>query len=60
MVTPTIEKLLVDIQKDEDFDYMQGTEITYMYQTAFDLYTVNTPKCSDMQNVEEHTIVLIH
>ena len=44
MVTPTIEKLLVDIQKDEDFDYMQGTEITYMYQTAFDLYTVNTPK----------------
>ena len=29
-----------------------------MYQTAFDLYTVNTPKMPDMQNVEEHTIVL--
>lgn len=42
--TPTLEKLLVDIQKDDDFDYMRGTESLYMFRTAFDLYSVNTPK----------------
>lgn len=40
--TPALEKLLVDIQKDEDFDYMRGTEAAYMYQAAFDQYVVNT------------------
>lgn len=41
---PTLEKLLVDIQKDADFDYMQGYESVYMYQMAFDLYAVNVSK----------------
>lgn len=44
VVVPTLEKLLVDIQKDDDFDYMRGTEALYMYQTAFDQYVVNTRK----------------
>ena len=42
--TPTLEKLLVDIQKDDDFDYMRGIESLYMFQTAVDQYVVNTPK----------------
>lgn len=42
--SPSLEKLLVDIQKDEDFDYLRGTELLYIYQTAFDLYVVNIPK----------------
>lgn len=44
MITPTIEKILVDIQKDDDLDYMRGTESLYMFRTAFDLYVVNIPK----------------
>jgi len=41
---PTLEKLLVDIQKDPDFDYLQGAETYNMYQLAFDLYTINTQR----------------
>lgn len=44
VVVPTLEKLLVDIQKDDDFDYMRGTEASYIYQTAFDQYVINTQK----------------
>jgi len=38
---PTLEKLLVDTQKDNDFDYLQGYESTKMYHIAFDLYSIN-------------------
>lgn len=41
---PTLEKLLVDTLKDSDFDYMQGAESLYMYQMAFELFTVNTQR----------------
>jgi len=41
---PTLEKLLVDTQKDEDFDYLQGSESLYMFQMAFELYTINTQR----------------
>lgn len=41
---PTLEKLLVDTQKDADFDYLQGAEALYMFQMAFELYTINTQK----------------
>lgn len=44
VIVPTLEKILVDIQKDDDFDYMRGTEASYMYQTAFEQYVVNTQK----------------
>lgn len=44
VIVPTLEKLLVDIQKDDDFDYMRGTEASYIYQTAFEQYVVNTKK----------------
>ena len=41
---PTLEKILVDTQKDVDFDYVRGAESQYMYQMAFDLYTINTQR----------------
>lgn len=44
MNTPTLEKLLVDIQKDDDLDYMRGIESLYMFQTAIDQYVVNISK----------------
>ena len=44
VVVPTLEKLLVDMQKDADFDYMRGVEGTYMFQTAMEQYVVNIPR----------------
>ena len=41
---PTLEKMLVDTQKDADFDYVHGAESQYMYQMAFDLYIINTQR----------------
>lgn len=41
---PTLEKILVDMLKDDDFDYLRGNEEYYMYQMALDLYTINLPK----------------
>ena len=41
---PTLEKMLVDTQKDADFDYVRGAESQYMYQMAFDLYNINTQR----------------
>lgn len=41
---PTLEKMLVDTQKDADFDYLRGAESQYMFQMAFDLYTINTQR----------------
>lgn len=44
MKVPTLEKLLVDTQKDADFDYLRGSESYNMFQQAFDLFTINTTK----------------
>ena len=41
---PTLEKLLVDIRCDADFDYMGGTENLRMLENAASLYTINTTK----------------
>ena len=38
---PTLEKLLVDTQKDVDFDYMQGSEASYLFKMALSQYSVN-------------------
>lgn len=42
--SPTIEKLLVDIHKDVDFFYLQGTESSHILDNAFNLYTINETK----------------
>lgn len=41
---PTLEKILVDIQKDADFSYLQGTETEYMIENAKNLFHINTCK----------------
>ena len=41
---PTLEKLLVDTQKDADFDYLRGAESQNMFQLAFDQYSINTQR----------------
>lgn len=42
IIMPTLEKLLVDIQCDQDFYYLQGTETDYIMDNAFNLFEVNT------------------
>lgn len=42
--TPTIEKILVDVAGDVEFDFLQGTEITYFYKNVMERHTVNKSK----------------
>lgn len=42
--TPTIEKILVDVAGDVEFDFLQGTEITYFYKNVLERHTVNKSK----------------
>ena len=41
---PTLEKLLVDINADSDFFYVQGVEASHIIDNARSLYQLNTPK----------------
>lgn len=41
VATPTLEKLLVDIRKDPDFAYLQGTEAERMFENADSMYVIN-------------------
>ena len=41
VLMPTLEKLLVDILRDTDFFYLQGSESERIIENAFNLYTVN-------------------
>lgn len=41
---PTLEKLLVDINADSDFYYLQGIEAYYILENARSLYQLNVPK----------------
>lgn len=41
---PTLEKLLVDINKDPDFYYIQGVEAAYIMDNAQSLYHLNTSR----------------
>lgn len=38
---PTLEKLLVDIRRDSDLDYLSEQESLYMLATAADIYNIN-------------------
>ena len=42
--SPTLEKLLVDIEKDADFQYLQGAEAARMRENAESLYYINTTR----------------
>ena len=41
---PTLEKVLVDIAGDVEFDFMQGAEITYFYRNVMERNKVNKKK----------------
>lgn len=41
VMVPTLEKLLVDLQKDNDFFYLQEAEGVNIFRNALSLYTVN-------------------
>lgn len=59
---PTLEKILVDTQKDTDFDYLQGAESAYIFQQAFDLYSINTRRLkrySKRRNINKKINTLI-
>jgi len=42
--TPTLEKVLVDIAGDVEFDFMQGAEITYFYRNVLERNEINKRK----------------
>lgn len=41
---PSLEKLLIDIRRDKDFDYLAGEESSRMLENAFNMFPVNTTK----------------
>lgn len=63
IVVPTLEKLLVDIQRDPDFDYMRGSESHYMFDTAIDQFSINHTKLmryARRRGCEEKILSLFH
>lgn len=42
--TPTLEKVLVDIAGDVEFDFLQGAEITYFYRNVLERHKINERK----------------
>lgn len=42
--TTTIEKLLVDLFADKEFEFSQGYELTHIFNNAFSKYTINIDK----------------
>ncbi len=42
--TVTIEKMLVDLYSDIEFEYLQGNELSFIFKNAFNKYTVNESK----------------
>lgn len=56
IVVPTLEKLLVDIQADADFDYLRGEESQNMFNQAFSLFSINVQRLmrySRRRNLEQ-------
>lgn len=44
LTTITIEKMLVDLFSDDDFEFLQGSEMTHIFKNAFQSYTINQNK----------------
>lgn len=42
--TPTLEKILVDVAGDVEFDFLQGAEITYFYRNVMERNKINKRK----------------
>lgn len=44
VATVTIEKMLVDIFADHEFEYLKGSELLVIFKNAFDHFTINKSK----------------
>lgn len=56
--TITIEKLLVDLFVDKEFEFLQGNELTHIFKNAFSKYTVNTDKLLRYASRKEKRITI--
>ncbi len=59
---PTLEKLLVDILRDSDFYFLQGSESERIIDNAFSLYTVNRNKLlryAERRKVKEELLTIL-
>lgn len=56
--TITIEKLLVDLFVDKEFEFLQGNELTHIFMNAFSKYTVNTDKLLRYASRKEKRITI--
>ncbi len=44
VTTVTLEKLLVDVMFDDEFEFLRGFEMTHIFRNAFEKYTINQSK----------------
>ena len=44
VIVPTLEKVLVDIAGDVEFDFLQGAEINYFYRNVMERHEINKRK----------------
>lgn len=59
---PTLEKLLVDILRDTDFFYLQGSESDRIIENAFNLYTINSNRLfryADRRKVKKELLSIL-
>ncbi|MCD6178652.1 MAG: hypothetical protein J7K39_01995 [Bacteroidales bacterium] len=56
--TITIEKLLVDLFVDKEFEFLQGNELIHIFTNAFSKYTINTDKLLRYASRKEKRITI--
>ena len=44
IITPAIEKILVDMVADAEFNFLKGSELHHIYNTIFERHNVNKSK----------------
>jgi len=42
--TPTIEKIMVDVVRDVEFEFMQGSEVSNFYKNVIEQHSINNRK----------------
>lgn len=60
---PTLEKLLVDILRDDDFFYLQGSESDRVIENAFGMYSVNQSRLfryANRRKIKEELLSILH
>lgn len=63
IVSPKIEKILVDLACDKEFESFQGSEIIHIYENAFNDYTINVDsllRYADRKGKREHVANIIN